>query len=111
MTVRKGDAVVVEKNHTSTSIKMKVTRYTTFHVANVASVGRDGTVLGVIIPGLSGVTSVDKFRRVYTIDDEEKQEGARRLYNMVKDNGENEWPDMETMKKAIMESFMWQRVL
>lgn len=108
MTVRKGDAVVVEKAHSSTAINMKTTRYSTYHIAQAVKVV-GGRVTEFKLP--NGKTHVVFGNyRVLTIEDEMHQEGAKRLYSRVKPE-ENDWPDKETMKKAIVEAFQWDRVL
>ena len=47
---RKGDLVVLEVPHSSTSVKLKTERWSTFEVALAGKVGRDGTVKSAYRP-------------------------------------------------------------
>jgi len=106
---KKGDAVVLEHKHSSHDAKMKRTTWSTFQIAMATKVDRQGLVKGVTLPGGEKPAILGSYR-VLTVLDEMHQEGARRLYKRVTPET-NSWPDAETMKKAIVEAFTWERVL
>lgn len=106
---KKGDAVVLEQKHSSHDIKMKRRTWTTYQIARVERVDKQGKILGVALPGGEKPALLGSYR-LLTVEDEEKQEGARRLLRKVTPE-QNEWPDIETMRKAILEAFLWDRVL
>lgn len=107
---KKGDAVVVERKHSAHYADMKMKRWSEFKIAQAARVGRDGIVTHIAFPHDNYVLPAGGFDRVYTIGEAENQEGGRRLLRKVTSE-QNSWPDVETMKKAITEAFLWDRVL
>lgn len=107
--IRKGDAVVFQKRHSYHDAKLKRHEYDTFRIARITSVGRDGLIRGIELPGGEKPALTGSYW-LLTIDDPEKQEGARRLLNKVTPEINN-WPDINSMRKAILEAFMWDRVL
>lgn len=106
--VKRGDAVVLEHEHSYHTKGMKKVEYSTFHVAKATKVA-NGIVLTVQLPGGEKIATLGPYR-VLTVGGEVHQEGARRLLRKVTP-AENNWPDAETMKKAILEAFQWDRVL
>lgn len=105
---RKGDAVVLEQTHSSHDLKMKKTVWTTYQIALAEAVDKRGLVTKIRLPG--GVRQgVPADGRILTVQDEMHQEGARRLLTRVTP-AENSWPDSDTIKKAIIEAFAWDRV-
>ena len=106
---KKGDAVVLERSHSYHDAKMKRHEYSTFQIVRVTSLGRDGIIKGVELPG-GEIPLLTGSYRLLTILDPEKQKGARRLLETVTPNI-NSWPDIDSMKKAIFEAFLWDRVL
>jgi HEPN domain-containing protein len=108
MTVKKGDAVVLEQIHSSFDIKMKRTTWSTFHVAQATKVEK-GLVKACILPSGEKPAILGSYR-ILTILEEQHQEGARRLYRKIKPS-ENDFPDRESIKKAISEAFAFDRVL
>jgi hypothetical protein len=105
---KKGDAVVLEQKHSSHDAKMRKTVWTTYQIAMATRVD-DGVVKAVQLPGGEKPAILGSYR-VLTVTDPEHQEGARRLYKRVLP-GENDWPDTELIKKAIIDAFKWERVL
>lgn len=106
--VKRGDAVVLEHKHSYHTTGMKKVEYSTFQIAKATKVEK-GIVKAVQLPGGEKPAILGSYR-VLTVTGEEHQEGARRLMNKVTP-AENNWPDAETMKKAILEAFQWDRVL
>lgn len=107
--VKRGDAVVLQHNHSYHMSNMKKVVYFTFHIAKATKV-EGGIVKAVQLPGGEKPVLPSPYYCVLTVEGEEHQEGARRLLNKVTP-AENNWPDAETMKKAILEAFQWDRVL
>jgi hypothetical protein len=106
--VKRGDAVVLEHKHSYHTNAMKKVEYSTFQIAKATKVER-GIVKLVQLPGGEKPAILGSYR-VLTVTGEEHQEGARRLLRKVTP-AENNWPDAESMKKAILEAFQWDRVL
>lgn len=106
---KKGDAVVLERSHSYHDAKMKRHEYNTFQIVRVTSLGRDGIIKGVELPG-GEIPLLTGSYRLLTILDPEKQEGARRLLDTVTPDINN-WPDIDSMKKAIFEAFICNKVL
>jgi len=106
--VKRGDAVVLEHKHSYHTNSMKKVEYSTFHIAKAARVQK-GIVMAVQLPGGEKLDVLGPYR-VLIVTGEERQEGARRLLSKVTP-AENSWPDAETIKKAILEAFQWNRVL
>jgi hypothetical protein len=106
--VKRGDAVVLEHKHSYHMSNMKKVEYSTFHIAKAVK-AQKGIVMAVQLPGGEKLNVLGPYR-VLTVEGEEHQEGARRLLSKVTP-AENNWPDTETMKKAILEAFQWDRVL
>lgn len=106
--VKRGDAVVLEHKHSYHMSNMKKVQYSTFQIAKATKVEK-GIVKGVQLPGGEKPAILGSYR-VLTVLEDHHQEGARRLLRKVTP-AENNWPDAETMKKAIIEAFQWDRVL
>ena len=106
---KKGDAVVLEHKHSSHDIKMKRTTWKSYQIAMATKVSLTGIVTMVQLPGGEKPAILGSYR-VLTVTDEEKQEGARRLYKRITPE-RNDWPDAESIKKAISEAFTFERVL
>jgi len=106
--VKRGDAVVLEHRHSSDTLSLLAPAYCTYQIAKATKVER-GIVKLVQLPGGEKPAILGSYR-VLTVTGEEHQEGARRLLRKVTPE-ENNWPDAESMKKAILEAFQWDRIL
>jgi hypothetical protein len=106
---KKGDAVVLEQKHSSHDTKMRKTMWSTYQIAMATKVEKNGLVRGVILPGGEKPAVLGSYR-VLTVSDPQHQEGARRLYKRITPDT-NSWPDSDSIKKAIIEAFNWDRVL
>lgn len=106
---RKGDAVVLEQTHSSHDRTMKKTVWKTYQIARAEAVNKRGIVTRVSLPGGEKPALLGSYR-ILTVREEMHQEGARRLLNRVTPE-QNSWPDTDTIKKAIIEAFQFDRVL
>lgn len=101
---KKNDIIVVVKSHSATTVKMKTTRYDTYHLAQVTKATRLGIVQQCRpIGGDLIEVETDPAVRVLTIEDADKQALARKLADLLKANpAKNDYSKPELIRDAIL---------
>lgn len=98
--VRKGDAVALRVEHSSTDAKMKTHRYVRWVLATVHEASRDGLARRVIIAGSSHSVETARIGLLMAITDGGYQAAAKRLI-ANSPYPAREYENAEELKEAI----------
>lgn len=109
MTVRKGDVVAIEVEHSSTGViggNVPSTRYKLLHIAKVTRASRTGNAYDVQMAGSHHSVKLAYVGKLFEINQEPgSQDAARRLYDTITSPTANEWKDVDAMRAAIRQHF------
>lgn len=96
---RKGDAVAIQVEHSSTALNGPTSRYYLFLLATVARASKDGTVREVTLAGQNHSLHVARVGRVFTLPT--KQPAARKMIADMAYPGQ-EWTSADELRASIL---------